>query len=81
MTKFFHLNEQVHIVSTLKVAGFMSCDFLLCIGLSNTVKASDEPAASDVMRTDSQSDRTGFKENTLKGELVRVEGENHLAKG
>jgi len=81
VTKFFHLNEQVPMVSILKVAGRMSCGFLLCIGLSNTEQASYEPAASDVMKTDSQSDRTGVKENTLKGELVRVEGENHLAKG
>jgi hypothetical protein len=81
VTKFFQLNEQVPMVSTLKVVGRTSCGFLLCIGLSNTEQASYEPAASDVMKTDSRSDRTGFKENTLKGELVRVEGENHLAKG
>ena len=81
MTNFFHINEQVHIVSTLKVGGFISCGFLLCIGLSNTVQASNEPAASDVMRADSQSDRTGLKEDTLKGELVRVEGENYFVKG
>ena len=68
-------------VSTLKVVGLMSCGFLLSLGLSNTALASNEPSASDVMKTDSQSDRTGFKENTIKGELVRVEGENYFVKG
>ena len=68
-------------VSIPKIVGLMSCGVLLCVGLSSTAQASNEPAASDVMKTDSQSDRTGFKENTIKGELVRVEGENYFVKG
>ena len=78
---FLHLTEEGFMVSIPKIVGLMSCGFLLCVGLSSTAQASNEPAASDVMKTDSQSDRTGFKENTIKGELVRVEGENYFVKG
>ena len=68
-------------VSILKIVGLMSCGFLLCLGLSNTAQASNEPTASDVMKTNTITDQTGFKENTIKGELVRVEGENYFVKG
>ena len=68
-------------VSIPKVVGLVSCGFVLCLGLSNAAQASNEPSASDVMKTDSQSDRTGFQENMIKGVLLRVEGENYFVKG
>ena len=68
-------------VSIPKVVGVLSCGFLLCLGLSNVAQAGNAPSASDVMKTDSQSDQTGFRENTIKGEVLRVEGENYFVKG
>ncbi len=68
-------------VSIPKVVGLMSCGFLLCLGLSNAAQAGNAPSASDVMKTDSQSDPTGYKENVHKGEVLRIEGENYFVKG
>ena len=68
-------------VSMLKVVGLMSCGVLLCLGLSSAAQAGNAPSGSDVMKTDSQSDRTGYKENAHKGEVLRVEGENYFIKG
>ena len=48
-------------VSIPKVVGLMSCGFLLCLGLSNAAQAEHAPSASDVMKTDAQSDRQGFQ--------------------
>ena len=48
-------------VSIPKVVGLMSCGFLLCLGLSNAAQAEHAPAPSDVMKTDSTSDRQGFQ--------------------
>jgi hypothetical protein len=39
-----------------KIVGVLSCGLLLCLGLSNTAQAEHSPSASDVMKTDSQSD-------------------------
>ena len=44
-------------VSIPKVFGVLSCGFLLCLGLSNAVKAEHMPSPSDVMKTDKTSDR------------------------
>ena len=68
-------------VSLSKVIGLMSCSVVLCLGLSSVAQAGNAPSASDVMKTDSQSDRTGYKENAHKGEVLRVEGENYVIKG
>jgi len=68
-------------VSIPKIVGLMSCSFVLCLGLSSVAQAGNAPSASDVMKTDSQSDRTGYKENAHKGEVLRVEGENYFIKG
>ena len=46
-------------VSIPKVVGILSCGFLLCLGLSNAAKGEHSPSVSDVMKTDSQSDRQG----------------------
>ena len=51
-------------VPNLKVVGVLSCGLLLCLGLSNTGHA--EPAPSDLMKTDAQSDRQGFQSDDDK---------------
>lgn len=53
-------------VSSLKLVGVLSCGILLCLGLSKAVQAEHSPSASDVMKTDSQSDRQGFQSDDDK---------------
>ena len=49
-----------------KVVGVMACGFLLCLGLSHAAQAEHSPAPSDLMKTDSQSDRQGFQSDDDK---------------
>jgi hypothetical protein len=49
-----------------KVVGVMACGFLLCLGLSHAAQAEHTPAPSDLMKTDSQSDRQGFQSDDDK---------------
>ena len=53
-------------VSIPKVVGVISCGFLLCLGLSNVAQAGNTPGASDVMKTDSVTDRQGFQSDDDK---------------
>ena len=53
-------------VSIPKVVGVLSCGFLLCLGLSNSAQAGNVPGASDVMKTDSVTDRQGFQSDDDK---------------
>ena len=53
-------------VSIPIIVGVLTCGFLLCLGLSNAAQAEHAPAASDVMKTDSQSDRQGFQSDDDK---------------
>jgi len=53
-------------VSIQKVVGVLSCGFLLCLGLSNAAQAGNAPGASDVMKTDSVTDRQGFQSDDDK---------------
>jgi uncharacterized membrane protein YcgQ (UPF0703/DUF1980 family) len=63
-----------------KVVGLMSCGFLLCLGLSNAAQAEHPPSPSDVMKTDSQSDRQGFQSDDDKQKNVNDEkGSNRTA--
>jgi hypothetical protein len=39
-----------------KIIDVLLCGLLLCLGLSNAAQAEHSPSASDVMKTDSQSD-------------------------
>ena len=57
-------------VAIPKVVGVLSCGFLLCLGLSNAAQAGNVPAASDVMKTDSQTDRQGFQSDDDKQKNV-----------
>ena len=53
-------------VSIPKIVGVLSCGLLLCLGLSNAAQAEHAPAPSDLMKTDSQSDRQGFQSDDDK---------------
>ena len=57
-------------VSIPKVIGVLSCGFLLFLGLSNAAQAGNVPGASDVMKTDSQTDRQGFQSDDDKQKNV-----------
>ena len=68
-------------VPILKPVGVLSCGFLLCLGLSNTVQAEHAPAPSDLMKTDSQSDRQGFQSDDDQQKNVDNEKGRDSAKG
>jgi uncharacterized membrane protein YcgQ (UPF0703/DUF1980 family) len=57
-------------VSIPKVVGVLSCGFLLSLGLSNAAQAEHPPAPSDVMKTDSVTDRQGFQSDDDKQKNV-----------
>jgi uncharacterized membrane protein YcgQ (UPF0703/DUF1980 family) len=67
-------------VSIPKVIGVLSCGFLLSLGLSNAVQAEHAPAPSDVMKTDSQTDRQGFQSDDDKQKNVDNEKGSNSAK-
>jgi hypothetical protein len=60
-------------VSSPKLVGILSCGLLLCLGLSNIAQAENAPSASDVMKTDSQSDRQGYQSDDDKQTNGKVE--------
>ena len=64
-----------------KVVGLMSCGFLLCLGLSPAAQAEHAPSPSDVMKTDSQSDRQGFQSDDDKQKSVNDEKGSNRADG
>ena len=68
--RVLHLTEEAPMVSIPKVVGVLSCGFLLCLGLSNAAQAGNVPGASDVMKTDSVTDRQGFQSDDDKQKNV-----------
>lgn len=48
-------------LSIPKLVGILSCGLLLCLGLSTAAQAEHSPSASDVMKTDSVTDKHGFQ--------------------
>ena len=68
-------------VSIPKVVGVLSCGFLLCLGLSNAAQAGNVPGASDVMKTDSVTDRQGFQSDDDKQKNVNNEKGSTRAAG
>jgi hypothetical protein len=69
-------------VSIPKLVGLMSCGFLLCLGLSNAALA--KPGQPE--RQGGQAGLRGEQDklklgHIITGEVLRVEGENYLAKG
>jgi hypothetical protein len=86
-------------VSIYKIVGVVSCGFLLCLGLSNTVRADNATSTADSKLKGDQTDRrqggqdAGEKQmsdemkggdskggKTIKGEVLRVEGDNYFIK-
>ena len=78
-------------VSIPKMVGVISCGFLLCLGLSNATQAEEKPPAAERMKPDPSADRKGSLPglvksdeetlqgiNTVKGEVLRVEGGNYI---
>ena len=59
--------------SILKVTSIVSCSFLLCMGLSDLARSEHAPSPSDVMKTDSISDRQGFQSDDDKHKNVKTE--------
>jgi hypothetical protein len=67
-------------VSIPKVVNVLSCAFVLCLGLSNAAQAEHTPGASDVMKTDSVTDRQGFQSDDDKQKNVDNEKGSPSAK-
>jgi hypothetical protein len=74
-----------------KVVGLMSCGVLLCLGLSNAAQARIAASVTDQM-TAGQSDQgdkmrdpmKGARSKggwTIRGEVLRIEGNNYVVKG
>ncbi len=73
-------------VSISKVVGLMSCGVLLSLGLSNAASAADGMNAGQPDRQGGQAGMRGELDklkggHTIKGEVLRVEGENYFVKG
>ena len=68
-------------LSIPKVVGVLSCGFLLCLGLSNAAQAGNTPGASDVMKTDSVTDRQGFQSDDDKQKNVDDKMGSNRAEG
>lgn len=60
-------------VSIHKVVASMACGFVLCLGLSQAAQAEHPPAPSDLMKTDSVTDRQGFQSDDDKQKNVNNE--------
>ena len=76
-----HLTEEAPMVSIQKVVGVLSCSFLLCLGLSNAVQAEHAPGPSDVMKTDSVTDKQGFQSDDDKQKNVDNEKSSNPVEG
>ena len=67
-------------ISIRKVVGIVFCSFLLCLGLSNAALSEHAPSPSDVMKTDSVTDRQGFQSDDDKQKNVDNEKGSTSAK-
>jgi hypothetical protein len=68
-------------VSIQKVVGVLSCSFLLCLGLSNAVRGEHAPGPSDLMKTDSVTDKQGFQSDDDKQKNVDNEMSGNRVEG
>ena len=59
--------------SLSKIVGVLLCGLLLCLGLSSAAQAEHPPAPSDLMKTDSVTDRQGFQSDDDKQKNVNDE--------
>ena len=80
-------------VKIQKAVGFLSCAFLLGLGLSNAALAIENSLATDEIKAQQNSERKGslpglFKKDadtlrgihTMEGEVLRLEGDHYLVK-
>ena len=69
-------------VPTPKIVGVLLCGLLLCLGMSTAAQAEHSPSASDVMKTDSQSDSgLGFQSDDDRQKNVDDKKGSTRAKG
>lgn len=61
-----------------KFVGLMSCGVVLCMGMSQSAFAND-PA--DHQKNDQMKGAQSDAGKTIKGEVIRVEGDNYFVKG
>lgn len=64
-----------------KVAGVLSCGFLLCLGLSNAAQAAP---VDDLRENKADQKRMAVREtsgHSIQGYVLRVEGNTYLVKG
>ena len=64
-------------VSIPKVVGVLSCGVLLCLGLSNAASSADELNTGSSVKMISDSIGDSKPGQTIKGEVLRVEGDNY----
>ena len=66
-------------VAIPKIIWVMSCGFLLCLGLSNVASSADKLDTGKSHSLDKDSGSIGDSKpgKTIKGEVLRVEGENN----
>jgi hypothetical protein len=81
-------------ISIPKVVGTITCGFLLCLGLSTAALADNAASTADKLEADQtgrgqggqeadeqqMNDNKGVEGKTVKGEVLRVEGENYFVK-
>lgn len=69
-------------VSIPKVAGVLSCSFLLCLGLSNVASSADKlNSGQSDMGIFTVSDEKGFEAGTtIKGEVLRIDGAYYVVR-
>ena len=74
-----------------KMVGLMSCGLVFCLGLSTTAQAGNAAAAAEDLKLgqsertkneqDSMKGRDAARGQTIKGEVLRIEGETYFVKG
>ncbi|MBL8036619.1 MAG: hypothetical protein JNN16_03865 [Nitrospira sp.] len=52
--------------------GLVSCGVIMGLAFVSAVQAENSPSPSDNMKSFSVTDETSFKENRVRGEVVRV---------
>ena len=74
-----------------KIVGLMSCGLMLCLGLSTTAQAGNAAAAAEDLKhgqtdrpkneQDPMKGRDAARGQTIKGEVLRIDGETYFVKG
>src|SRR5262245_17211254 len=95
---FFHLAEEVAMITLPKFISVVGCGFLLYLGLSTAAQADIMASTADRLKAEQTDRRQGGQEageqqmkdmeagesqgaKTIKGEVLRVEGNDCIVKG